>query len=474
MNKVNMEKASVMHWFRQDLRLRDNPALCCASDKGPVLPVFIDDPAMKPALGACSRVWLHHALHVLAEQLEGALVVGQGDPLKLLTAWAARCGIKTVCWNRSYDPWVQARDERIKRGLEAAGLCVFECDDALLWDPNTVAKKDGTPYKVFSFYKKACYAAPPPRALRKKPSITLVKRHGLNRSIASLGLLPDEAWHDAVIRHWSVGEEAAHAQWRHFLKHHLNRYQDQRDYPALDEGTSRLSPYLHFGHITPHRLWYDVLKQTQNAQTACFLSELVWREFSYALLLQHPSMHRDNMKKKFDAFPWRQNRHYVKAWKEGKTGYPIVDAGMRQLYETGFMHNRVRMITASFLIKNLNIHWKEGAAWFWTCLFDADRASNSAGWQWVAGSGADAAPFFRIFNPILQAKKYDPQGLYIKRYLPELASLPVPYLFEPSCAPDAVLKKAGVVLGRDYPKPMVSTSVSRLKALEAYRKLGKA
>lgn len=463
-----------IHWFRQDLRLSDNPALTAATKHGDVLPLFIlDDINCKnQSIGAASRCWLHHSLQQLNAELNDSLFIAAGDPLELLTKLIKEHHVEAVYWNRCYESWRIQRDKKIKKTLEELGIVVKSFNGSLLWEPWEIEKKSGGNYKVFTpFYRKGCLQFLPPRKPLKKPTkINFIKKKNASMSIEQLALLPDVLWHERMISHWSVGEKAAVKRLKKFIKEDLSNYKEGRNFPA-QQAISRLSPHLHWGEISPNQIWYEIKKLTQNHNTDCFLSELGWREFSYSLLFYYPNLPTKNLQEKFNQFPWKNNKKALIAWQRGQTGYPIVDAGMRELWQTGFMHNRVRMVVASFLIKNLLIDWREGEKWFWDCLVDADLASNSASWQWVAGCGADAAPFFRIFNPVTQGKKFDQTGEYTRHYVPELKNLPDKYLFAPWEAPESVLKEAGICLGEHYPKPLVDLRASRERALEAYKNL---
>lgn len=461
-----------LHWFRQDLRLRDNPSFALATQQAAVLPLFIFDElnCPKKVLGAASRCWLHHALLELNRNLGDELVVLSGDPLLIIPTLIKRYQIEEVHWNRCYEPWQIKRDTILKAKLRELGVSVNTHNGSLLWEPWEIEKKSGGHYKVFTpFYRKGCLQFIPPRNPVPKPKhiVYLSHNESLN-NIDALHLMPGEPWEKAVMAHWEVGEQAAMRRLKSFIKNALPEYSDGRNFPA-EKKISRLSPHLHWGEISPHQIWYAIKELPQNKDTDCFLSEIGWREFSYSLLYYYPKLASDNLQRKFDEFPWKKSKKLLTAWKTGMTGYPIIDAGMRELWQTGFMHNRVRMIVASFLVKNCLIHWHEGEKWFWDCLLDADLASNSASWQWVAGCGADAAPFFRIFNPITQGKKFDPQGKYTRHYVPELSALPDKYLYSPWEAPAQVLDEAGIVLGKTYPEPIVDISLSRQNALEAYQ-----
>ncbi len=461
--------STTVHWFRQDLRLADNPALSDAARGGRVAAVYVlDDINAGPSKpGAASRVWLHHALAALNRSLGGNLHILTGDPAKVLPDFAAKHGAQAVTWNRCYEPWQITRDTALKAALAKAGVDVRSHNGFLLWEPWTITKQDGTAYKVFTpFYRKGCLNAPAPRAPLPNPKLTLIPGSGH----PTPDLLPKHPWHMAVSGHWDISESGAKNRLDRFLEHGLPSYKEGRDFPAKPF-VSGLSPYLHFGQISPNQIWHAVQLRRADFNSDHFLSELGWREFSYVQLFRAPELPHRNLQPKFDAFPWRDDAPALRAWQRGQTGVPIVDAGMRELWQTGSMHNRVRMIVASFLVKNLLVDWRHGAAWFWQCLVDADLASNSAGWQWVAGCGADAAPYFRIFNPVTQAQKFDPDGAYIRTYVPELTALPNKFVYAPWLAPDSVLQEAGVSLDTTYPKPITDLKTSRQRALEAFATL---
>lgn len=468
-----MTKKNAIYWFRQDLRLEDNPALLHAAEHD-LLPIYIldDDSADEHRMGGASRWWLHHVLNSLNDQLDGKLQLYIGNPLDTLKQLIKQHQIEVVYWNRCYEPWRIKRDKAIKEHLVQNNVEVHSFNGSLLWEPWENLKADGSPYKVFTpFFKKGCLGAPPPRRPLEKPEIiNFIANISSGASLSELNLLPKINWDKQLEPHWNISEKGAHQFLESFLENGLINYKNGRNFPALNS-TSRLSPYLHFGQISPNQAWYAVHEKPLDENVVHFQSELGWREFSYSQLYHFPHLPRQNLQAKFDRFPWVKNDQGLLAWQKGLTGYPIVDAGMRELWQTGYMHNRVRMIVGSFLVKNLLIHWHEGEKWFWDCLVDADLANNSASWQWVAGCGADAAPYFRIFNPITQGQKFDPEGEYTKKYIPELNLLPAKYLYNPWEAPKEVLEKANVRLGETYPNPIVDIKSSREEALEAFAKL---
>ncbi len=474
-----MARPVSLHWFRQDLRLADNPALTAAAQDGAVIPVYIldDDHAGDHKMGGASRWWLHHALHALNDSLDGKLVVLRGDPATHLAALAAASGAVSVHWNRCYEPWRIARDTAIKADLAARGLVVESHNGSLLWEPWEVTKADGTPYRVFTpYFRRGCLSAPPPRQPLPVPSqLVLAASDDQGAGIDGLQLLPNTGWDKMLAPHWQIGEAGAIARLAAFIDQDVLGYKEGRNFPALPN-VSRLSPHLHWGEVSPNTVWYAA-KDRMDAGAINqedgdhFLSELGWREFSHALLYYFPDLPRQNLQPRFDKFAWKDDADALQRWQRGQTGYPIVDAAMRQLWQTGYMHNRLRMIVGSFLVKNLRLHWHHGEAWFWDCLVDADLANNSASWQWIAGCGADAAPYFRIFNPITQASKFDPNGEFIRHFVPEIAGLADAYLFSPWEAPRQILDAANVVLGQTYPHPIVDVKSSRLDALAAFAAL---
>jgi len=465
-----MNKRTVIVWFRQDLRLNDNPALYNASKFGNVLPIYIHDEKasgdFKP--GAASKLWLHESLISLNNDLNNKLNCFTGDSKSILLKLIQKHNIKSLYFNRCYEPWRIKQEIDIEKSTKNLGIEIFSFNGSLLWEPWENLKKDGTPYKVFTpFYQRGCLLAMPPRKPNKKPTNLNLVHDSDSITIESLKLLPNKSWHEPISNLWQAGEKAAQKKLKQFLKNGIKDYKEGRNFPAK-QCVSQLSPYLHIGSISPNEVWHAAKSISIDSNVKTFLSELGWREFSYSLLYHFPSLPKKNWQQKFNNFNWKKNNKHLKAWQQGLTGYPLVDAGMRELWQTGYMHNRVRMVVASFLVKNLLIHWHEGERWFWDCLIDADLASNSASWQWVAGCGADAAPFFRIFNPVTQGQKFDKSGEYTKKYVPELALLPDKYLFNPWEAPDDVLAKAKIILGKTYPRPIVDLKISRERALLAY------
>ena len=477
-----MTKTPAIVWLRRDLRLSDNPALQAAVARGgPVIPLFIlDDETPGPwAPGGASRWWLHHSLANLAEDLttRGAgLVLRRGEAATVIPAVVRESGARTVYWNRCYEPFAIERDTAIKADLKAAGVETESFNGALLHEPWTVQTKAGEPFKVFTPFWKALQAkdapAQPDKAPARIPSGPIIAGDDL----ADWGLLPRAPdWAGGLCETWKPGEIKAQERLVAFLDETLQGYGESRDRPD-QPGTSRLSPHLAWGEIGPRQIWHATLDHIARSrrpgrETAAwaFLRELGWREFCYHLLYHWPSLPETAWKPAFDGFPWADDEAGFAAWCEGRTGYPIVDAAMRALYATGWMHNRMRMVVASFLVKDLLVPWQKGEAWFWDTLVDADLANNAASWQWVAGCGADAAPYFRIFNPVRQGETFDPDGRYVRDWVPELAKLPDAWIHKPWAAPADVLTRAGVALGTTYPDPIVDHKAARDRALAAYK-----
>ncbi len=466
-----MPQTTAIVWFRQDLRLADNPALTEAVKSGAkIMPVYVLDNENAGAwkMGGASRWWLHHSLQSLNESLDGNLLLLKGDALVQIPALAQETGAKSIYWNRCYEPWRISRDKLIKETLKDIGVEAHSFNGSLLWEPWEVLKSDNTPYKVFTpFYRNGCLSKDEPKKPLQKPKkISFTSHKGL--SLSALNLLPTKPrWDKKMEAYWQIGETGAHKQLSHFISHGLKGYKEGRNFMAADH-VSRMSPRLHFGEVSSNQLWHAA-REKGGADVDTFCTELGWREFSYALLYHFPNLPEKNFQPRFDQFPWTTNEKHLRAWQHGQTGYPVVDAAMRELWETGYMHNRARMIVGSFLVKHLLLDWRDGERWFWDCLVDADLANNAASWQWIAGSGADAAPYFRIFNPVTQGEKFDGNGEYVRRFVPELSKLPNKYLHKPWEAPPDILKKAGVELGKTYPKPIVDHDEARKRALEAFK-----
>jgi deoxyribodipyrimidine photo-lyase len=470
-------------WFRQDLRLGDNPALTAAIAAGPVIPVYIWAPAEEaewPAGGA-SQWWLHQSLTRLDRELRqvgSRLIVRRGSSsLRILLDLAAECGATDVLWNRRYEPAVIARDTEIRTALREAGLESKSFNGALLHEPWTIKNKSDQPFQVFTPFWRHLKGLPdPPAPLAVPLHIPAPAAWPASLVLDDLELLPKVNWAAGFGPAWTPGAAAAHQHLMHFLQESFDGYPTLRDRPDLP-GTSRLSPHLHFGEISPREIWHAVREfgiergQHTTWRDSQFLTEVGWREFAHHLLYYYPQTPTQPLRAAYAAFPWKNDPKGLSAWQRGATGYPIVDAGMRQLWRTGWMHNRVRMIVGSFLVKDLLLPWTAGAKWFWDTLVDADLASNTMGWQWISGCGADAAPYFRVFNPVTQATRFDPEGTYIREWVPELARLPSAWIHQPWAAPPGVLDDAGVILGASYPQRLVDHSLARTRALEALAKL---
>ncbi len=461
--------APAILWFRRDLRLHDNPALMAAASGGrPVVPLFILDdtePGMRP-LGGASRWWLHHSLMRLRDDLGRfglTLVLRRGGAETILADVAATTGADAIIAGSRPEPDALARDRALMPALRRRGLTLTLVPGSLLFSPQRLVTGTGQPFKVFTpFWRAALALGDPPRpaaipALVPGPACS-------GGDIAAWGLTPSAPdWAGGLRDCWTPGEQAARERLARFVDEDLAGYTRRRDLPAAD-ATSRLSPHLTWGEISPGQVWHAVRAREpdQPAEAAKFLSELGWRDFSGHLLLAAPDLATANWRAEFDRFPWIDDDAAFRAWTKGGTGYPLVDAGMRELRATGTMHNRVRMIAGSFLVKHLLTDWRRGEAWFWDNLVDADHASNAANWQWVAGSGADAAPYFRIFNPVLQGERYDPDGTYVRHWVPELGDLPATAIHKPwttSMRP------------RDYPLPIVDHQAARARALAAFQSL---
>ena len=473
--------------FRQDLRLHDHPALTAAAQRGEVIPVFVlDDEACGDwAMGGASRWWLKQSLLKLGNtiaQSGGQLILRRGDTLTVLKDIQRQSGADAIYFSRQYQPWSAAMEKAINETFSDDGVEVKRYPGTLLHEPGSVLTGSGTGFKVFTPFWRAALKLPVTTPL-PSPSVNWSNEVSNGEDLDSWFLDPAEdarvpdwaaGWEDI----WEPGEDGAHNALEAFLDAPVAHYSEGRDLPAR-RYTSRLSPHLKFGEISPRQVWASAQQRKLSAPqwTSAidkFLAEIGWREFCYQLIDLFDAMPDRPFKDQFAGFPWDNSEEHLKAWQRGMTGYPIVDAGMRELWQTGFMHNRVRMIVASFLTKHLLVHWLEGERWFWDCLLDADIASNACSWQWVAGSGADAAPYFRIFNPIAQGQKFDPEGEYVKRWCPELADMPKKFVHAPWEVPAMTLASAGVELGKTYPKPIVDHKTARQGALDAYEVIKKA
>ena len=472
---MSLKTAPVIVWFRKDLRLSDNLALLAAVEHGgPVIPVYIREKSAGP-LGGAQEWWLHHSLAALSSSLEKArssLVLASGDAERILRDLISETGADTVLWNRGYDPTGMATDKALKQKLRDDGLTVRSFSGQLLHEPSRLQTKSGGPYRVYTPFWRALEGGEEPHAPVDPPkSLKAPELWPKSEKLADWKLLPTKQdWEKDFSDIWTPGETGALDKLDDFIDGALKGYEEGRDFPAKP-ATSLLSPHLAAGEISPAAVWHatkGLSRHIASNDISRFRKEIVWREFCYHLLFHFPELGEKNWNDSFDAFSWRDDEKSFKAWTRGMTGYPIVDAGMRQLWQHGTMHNRVRMIVASFLIKHLLIDWRKGEKWFRDTLVDADPASNAANWQWVAGSGADASPFFRIFNPILQGEKFDGDGDYVRRFGPELEKLERKYIHKPFEAPKDALKKAGIELGKTYPLPIVDHGKARERALAAY------
>ncbi|MFH1145177.1 MAG: deoxyribodipyrimidine photo-lyase [Candidatus Eisenbacteria bacterium] len=483
--------AACLLWFRQDLRLADNPALCAAAEAGlAVIPVFIWSPeeeGRRPP-GAAGRYWLHQSLAALDAELRkrrARLILRRGSTAAELGRLLAETRACAIYWNRRYEPEAVKQAARLRRELAAENVELRDYAGSLLCEPHAVRTKAGTPFKVFTpFYRAALqqyrHEPVPPSA----PPMESPAHWPRSLNLDALDLLPRVDWAGGIRRFWRCGERAAQERLAQFVDEQVDDYDRLHDRPDRD-GTSCLSPHFHFGEISPQQAWDAVIRAAERraaspaaprsaarknpwpAGAEAFLRQLFWREFSCHVLAHFPRLPDQPLHPQFARLPWKRSGRELKAWQSGRTGYPVIDAAMRQLWETGWMHNRARMIVGSFLVKDLLIRWQEGERWFWDTLVDADLACNAFNWQWTAGCGADPAPFFRIFNPVLQGQKFDPQGDYVRRYVPELARMPARYIHAPWAAPEGILKEAGVDLGRTYPQPMVDHAEARDRALLA-------
>jgi deoxyribodipyrimidine photo-lyase len=464
-------------WFRNDLRLTDNPALAAAIEAGhAIIPVYVlDDIAPgKWKMGGAARWWLHNSVTSLAKDLNdrGApLILRRGEAAKIIPELAAETGAAALHAARSFEPAMRETDKRVDAALKKTNIAFHRHLSMQLFPPERIKTKTGGDYGVYTPFSKACFEAgvsevfhPAPKSLKTASKIASDK-------LADWRLLPTKPdWAGGLRDTWQPGEAGAEKLLDAFLKTAVQHYDEARNLPGT-HGTSRLSPHVHFGEISPRHVFKRTEAAGSGKGVTTFLKELIWREFAIYLLWHHPKLPDAPLRPEFAKFSWSHSQKALTAWQRGQTGYPIVDAGMRELWQTGWMHNRVRMITASFLVKHLLIPWQEGEAWFWDCLAEADLAANAASWQWVAGCGADAAPYFRVFNPVLQGKKFDPDGKYVRRYVPEIADLPDEHIHAPWDAPEIVLTNARVKLGETYPYPIIDLMEGRDRSLAAYQQI---
>lgn len=463
-----------IHWFRRDLRISDNPAFNLALLHKKIVLVYIIDNLTHSNLGQNSKHWLYHSLRSLNMSLFGNLSLYKGTSIDVLSMIVKSFGIKAIYWNKCYEPNYIRQDYKIKNYFLSRNISVKITNGSLLWNPQDIKNNNGEPYKIFSyFYKKAILQNKPRKPLNcfnKINSYCKDKNFSLNMN--QIKLILNVKSNEKFLLKWLIGEQGALFNFKKFIKTKLKNYSKARNVPSKNN-VSKLSAHLHFGEISPNQLYYKINSSFlhYNDDIKCFFNQIMWREFSYNQLYYNPCLPIKNLRKKFNYFPWKFNNDYLEKWKQGKTGFPIIDAGMRELLQTGYMHNRLRMIVGSFLVKNLLIHWKYGAEWFLNKLVDADCASNSANWQWIAGSGLDYMPYFRIFNPILQAKKFDPHGIYIRNFIPEIKLLPNKYIFSPWNTPKIVLDKYDITIGTTYPYPIIDLSKSAEKSLFLFKQL---
>ncbi|WP_088343529.1 MULTISPECIES: deoxyribodipyrimidine photo-lyase [Rhodomicrobium] len=475
-----MAPRPILLWFRRDLRLSDNAALEAAAASGaPVIPVYVldDESAGDWAIGGAGRWWLAGSLRALGADLQARgsrLILMRGETLKVLSALAKATSAEAVYFTRGYEPWARRLETALHARLKAEQVACRRFGGHLLLEPEAVANKAGEPFKVFTPFHRACAAMePPPAPLSAPKMLAAPARWPMSDTLEDWALEPRRPdWAGGMRAFWTPGEAGARRRLDEFIENALADYAEARNRPDID-GSSRLSPHLSFGEINPRQVWHAVehaaaMTPARQRGAAAYTRELYWREFSYHLLFHYPDLPEKPFRPEFAALPWKPDAASLAAWQRGRTGYPFVDAGLRQLWSIGWMHNRVRMAVASLLTKHLLIPWREGEAWFWDTLVDADLANNAMNWQWVAGSGADAAPYFRIFNPMLQGRKFDPDGDYVRRWVPELAAMPAELIHAPWEASNAVLKAAGVTLGSTYPLPIVTHEAGRRQALEAY------
>ena len=456
-------------WFRNDLRLQNNLTVKNLIDrKSSVLPIFILD---DDVLGSAGKTWLFKSLSELNRQLENKLKVYDGSAVEIIEKLIKKYQITEISWNRKFDFKSIQEDNSVVNMIKKHEVKPYIYNSSLMMDPEDAVKKDGTPYRVFTpFYKNNFIGASHTTSCIDTTDIVILenKEEGEIESFKRR-LIPRHSWHKKFDKYWEPGEIGAQKKLRKFLDNGLIGYADGRNRPDLNN-VSRLSPHIHFGEISPSEI-ANCLGDIDSEDKERFYTELVWREFSHNLLFFNPKLDTVNLQEKFNLFPWVMNKTHLDAWQKGNTGYPIVDAGMRELWETGYMHNRVRMIVGSFLVKNLLHHWHLGRDWFRDTLLDADDANNNASWQWVAGTGADAAPYFRIFNPVTQSQKFDPDGVYIRKYIPEISKLPNTYIHDPTNCPKTVLENSGIKLGVDYPQGIVNLKESRERALAAFSQI---
>lgn len=477
-----MTENPVVYWIRNDLRLADNPALmAAAAPNRPVIPLFIWSPDEEDEWppGAAAEAWLHRSLEALARAYgaQGSrLLYAQGDVEQVLNGLCRETGATAVYAAHRYEPAAQRQEAQVRDSLSHIGVDLHLFAGSVLHPPAAIETNAGAPYQVFTPYYRRCQLEPPPPTPLPVPDpIPAPSTWPESQTLSDLDLIPDHPWAAKVLAYWSPGEDGAHDALAAFLDGPIQEYGSGRDEPA-EPGTSSISPHFHFGELSPRQVWHAVQARASSntmdtAACESYIRQLYWREFAHHLLYHFPHTPDEPLKPLFRHFPWRNDGTALRRWQRGQTGFPFVDAGMRELWKTGWMHNRARMVVASFLVKDLRIHWREGAAWFWDTLVDADLANNTLGWQWVAGCGADAAPYFRIFNPVTQGKRFDAAGDYVRRWVPELAGLPDKYLHCPWTMRPAERAACGVHLGEHYPHPMVDHAAARKMALTTYEEV---
>jgi deoxyribodipyrimidine photo-lyase len=465
-------------WFRNDLRLGDHPGLAAALARGEktALVYVLDDKAAGAwAMGGASRWWLHHSLHALGKAIAargGKLILRRGDAGVIIPELAAQLQVREVHAGRRFEPWARDQDRAIAERLKASGIDLRRHLTTYLFAPEQIKTKSGGIYGVYTPFSRSCFEQAPPEAAIAVPARISSPSGTMSEALQDWQLLPQKPdWAAGLRGAWEPGEAGAAKRLAHFVGKVMHGYKSARDIPGED-GTSGLSPHLHFGEISPATVWREAAAAANGKQgREVFLKELLWREFAAYLLWHHREMPEQPLRPEFAAMPWREDQTSLIAWQRGLTGIPIVDAGMRQLWQTGWMHNRIRMVCASFLIKHLLLPWQQGEAWFWDTLVDADLASNAISWQWVAGCGADAAPYFRIFNPVLQGRKFDAGGAYVRKFVPELGRLPDRFIHAPWEADAQLLAAAEVKLGENYPNPIISLAHGRERALAAFKQI---
>jgi len=468
-----MNSVDTIVWFREDLRLEDNLAI--SSSEGSCLALYLWAPQEEGGweYGGASRCWLHAALEDLERQLRergGQLVIvdaSESSSLYELQRFVKLYSVRRVVWNRRYEPAAVKRDTDMKRILRAEGVEVQSYNGRLLHEPTKVVNQSGRPFQVFTPFWKHCLQKTVEQPVVENAECRQWLRSDQGIELGRLDLLPTSSWGMAMMQSWVPTRVAALKRLEKMVQGGAAKYEKLRDRPDYD-GTSRLSPYLRFGQIGPRELYHALTNGNERAHSA-YLRQLYWRDFAHHLLYHFPNTVTQPLKPQYALFPWEEHEEIKERWRKGRTGYPIVDAGLRQLWQTGWMHNRVRMIVGSLLVKHCLQDWMTGARWFWDTLVDADLANNTLGWQWIAGCGADASPYFRVFNPMIQGKKFDPRGDYVRQYLPELAELPIEFIHCPWEASDMELAAANVRLGDTYPKPVIEHGRGREKALNAYQ-----